>query len=97
MKKTFDSIDTDGSGYVDMNELTNLSKTLGHELTEAELKQVMEEMDENKDQKISYKEFTKWFKSGRRGQGNLMKKMVAVQTKAKRFLEGAHAEVASAA
>lgn len=54
MKKTFDSIDTDGSGSIDMKELTNLSKALGHELGDAELKVVFDELDENKDQKISY-------------------------------------------
>lgn len=76
MKKTFDSIDTDGSGSIDMNELTNLSKTLGHNLSSEELKVVFAELDENKDQKISYSEFSKWWKKGRRGQGNKMRKLI---------------------
>jgi Ca2+-binding EF-hand superfamily protein len=49
MKSTFDSIDTDGSGFIDMAELTNVSKALGHELTEEELKLVFDELDENGD------------------------------------------------
>lgn len=97
MKKTFDSIDTDGSGFIDMNELVGLCQTLSHKLSDAELKVVFDELDENKDQKISYPEFVKWWKKGRRGQGNTMKKLIGVQTKAKRFLEGAHAEIAAAA
>ena len=57
MKKTFDSIDTDNSGFIDMNELTNIASALGHSLAESELKVVFDELDENKDQKISFEEF----------------------------------------
>ena len=95
MKKTFDSIDTDNSGFIDMDELSNLSKALGHDLTPQELDIVFEELDENKDRKISFAEFTTWWKRGRRGKGNMMKKMVGYQTQAKRFLEGAHSEIAA--
>jgi Ca2+-binding EF-hand superfamily protein len=57
MKSTFDSIDTDSSGFIDMNELTNVAKALGHELAEEELKLVFDELDKNGDQKISFEEF----------------------------------------
>jgi hypothetical protein len=57
MKATFDSIDADGSGFIDMAELTNVSKALGHELNEAELQVVFDELDENGDRKISFAEF----------------------------------------
>jgi Ca2+-binding EF-hand superfamily protein len=57
MKSTFDSIDTDSSGYIDINELTNLASALGHQLTEEELATVFSELDENHDNKISFKEF----------------------------------------
>jgi Ca2+-binding EF-hand superfamily protein len=57
MLKTFTSIDSDNSGFIDMDELTNLSKQLGHELAEEELKVVFDELDENGDHKISFEEF----------------------------------------
>lgn len=97
MKKTFDSIDKDNSGYIDMDELTNLSKQLGHDLAEEELKVVFDELDENGDHKISFEEFSKWWKRGRHGQGATMKKMISYHAKANRFLEGAHAEIVQVA
>jgi Ca2+-binding EF-hand superfamily protein len=96
MKSTFDSIDADGSGFINMAELTNVSKALGHELSEAELQVVFDELDENGDKKISFAEFEKWWKKGRAGKGEVMKKIVGMQAKAKRLIEGLHNEIAEA-
>jgi hypothetical protein len=93
MKSTFDSMDTDLSGFIDMDELVNVAKALGHTLQEEELKVVFDELDENQDHKISYEEFTKWWKKGRAGKGNAMRNIVGLQAKAKRLLDGAHEEI----
>jgi len=37
---------------------------------------VFDELDENNDQRISFEEFSKWWKKGRRGTGNAMRKLV---------------------
>jgi Ca2+-binding EF-hand superfamily protein len=93
MKSTFDSIDTDNSGFIDINELTNVSRALGHELKEEELTAVFADLDENSDSKISYEEFVKWWKNGRRGKGQLMRKIVGMQAKTKHFIDSAHEEI----
>jgi hypothetical protein len=93
MKSTFDSIDTDSSGFIDINELTNVSRALGHELKEEELAVVFAELDENSDSKISYEEFVKWWKKGRRGKGRLMKRIVGMQAKTKHLIDSAHEEI----
>lgn len=61
----FASFDTDKSGFIDLNELKNVSKELGRELDQAELEECMKDLDLNKDGKISLSEFTTWWLSGR--------------------------------
>lgn len=65
MSKTFQSFDKDGSGYIDINELKEVSKELGRPMDAAELEECMQDLDQNKDNKITYDEFKRWWLSGR--------------------------------
>ena len=86
IKKVFTSFDADNSGFIDSHELQSVSRELGKELTEEELKQVLSELDENRDGKISYEEFRNWWKSGRRASGRVMKKLTSLRAKAKKLI-----------
>jgi len=57
MKKVFESLDADKSGYIDLKELKEMSKELGKEMDNAELEECIKDLDENKDGKISFEEF----------------------------------------
>ena len=67
MMKVFKSFDSDNSGYLDIDKLKEVSKQLlnGRELDQAELEECMKDLDMNKDNKITYDEFRKWWLSGR--------------------------------
>lgn len=65
MRKIFTAFDADASGYIDIGELSAVAKELGRELDAAELEECMKDLDQNKDNKISYDEFTQWWLSGR--------------------------------
>lgn len=65
MNKAFQSFDKDGSGYIDINELREVSKELGRPMDAAELEECMQDLDQNKDNKITYDEFKRWWLSGR--------------------------------
>ena len=65
MRKTFQSFDKDNSGYIDIKELREVSKELGRQMDDAELEECMQDLDQNKDSKIHYEEFKKWWLSGR--------------------------------
>lgn len=77
MKKVFSSFDKDNSGYLDVKELKNVSKELGREMDEAELEECIKDLDQNKDNKITYDEFRKWWLSGRQGLSPWMRRLLA--------------------
>jgi Ca2+-binding EF-hand superfamily protein len=45
MKKVFKSFDADGSGFIDSDELANVSKELGRTLDPAELEECLKDLD----------------------------------------------------
>ena len=57
----FREMDADGSGFLDQDEVTELSKTLGKKLTGKELANAMQSMDSNNDNRISFDEFNRWW------------------------------------
>ena len=60
----FKAFDTDGSGYLDRQEVADISKALGFPLDEKELDDAFAEMDTNKDGKVDLDEFEKWWNQG---------------------------------
>lgn len=65
MLKCFNSFDKDGNGFIEASELKAISKELGRELDSVEADECLKDIDINKDNKISYEEFSKWWLSGR--------------------------------
>lgn len=65
MLKAFQALDKDGNGYIEASELRQISKELGRELDSAEADECLKDIDINKDNKISFQEFSKWWLSGR--------------------------------
>lgn len=58
---TFLKFDKDQSGYLNIDELANLLSVLGAELTDTELKQALEEIDEDGSGKVEAAEFVAWW------------------------------------
>eukprot|EP00802_Teleaulax_amphioxeia_P003760 Tamp_03763.p1 GENE.Tamp_03763~~Tamp_03763.p1 ORF type:complete len:1127 (-),score=261.01 Tamp_03763:195-3440(-) len=59
LEKQFKSWDTDGSGCIDRKELKEALQKLGDGHTEAEIKELFDDADQNHDGKISFEEFRK--------------------------------------
>lgn len=60
----FEMYDADGDGFVDKNDMLSLMKLMiGSELSEAQISEIVEktlqDLDEDKDGKLSYQEFAK--------------------------------------
>jgi len=66
VEETFNKIDTDGSGFVDINEVGNLlNEVTGAVTSQDEIQIFMDELDSDKDGQISLKEFTAWYLSSK--------------------------------
>ena len=61
LRDFFDDIDADGSGELDREEVVQLAKRLGKDLTEDELELAMSEMDIDGDDQVSFLEFQGWW------------------------------------
>ena len=59
----FNSIDVDGSGTLDRDEVSALSIQMGRELRSLELDAAMAEMDQIGDGTVDFEEFRVWFKN----------------------------------
>jgi hypothetical protein len=75
--KAFTAFDKDGSGFIDAKELKKISKEMGRELDPSEVDECMKDLDIDKDNRISYEEFSKWWLSGRQGLSPWMRRLLA--------------------
>jgi Ca2+-binding EF-hand superfamily protein len=57
-KATFDLIDADGDGYIDMDELRNLMRALGFEAKTSQAVEIMLTADLSLDGKLTLEEFS---------------------------------------
>ena len=57
IKEAFDSIDTDGSGKIDVAELRIALDAIGFDSRKDETNRIIQDLDKNKDGYISYEEF----------------------------------------
>lgn len=58
LKQIFDIFDRDGSGSIQTQELESVLETLGIGIKKAELKQILNELDTNRDGEIDFAEFS---------------------------------------
>lgn len=65
LKTAFDKVDADKSGSIDINELSKICDDLGAHCNMEEVKKLFEEIDLNHDGKVSFDEFTAWWRIGR--------------------------------
>ncbi|KAH9504578.1 EF-hand calcium-binding domain-containing protein 7 [Bulinus truncatus] len=59
LMKAFRKIDLNGDGYISLDELLKILTTKGEKMSRAEVKELIDDVDENKDGKLDYKEFSK--------------------------------------
>ena len=85
IRKAFTLFDKDNSGSIEINELQEVSKELGRPMDQAELEECIQDLDQNKDGKISYDEFRKWWLSGRQGLSPWMRRLLAFKIKTNKF------------
>lgn len=85
--KAFSAFDKDGSGFIDCKELKALAKEIGRELDPAEIDECMRDLDIDKDNRISYEEFSKWWLSGRQGLSTWMRRLLASKLKSLKLID----------
>ena len=66
----FNAFDKDHSGFIDVSEIEAVAKELGSELPKMEVEQIVDELDTDKDGKVSMEEFVEWWKTGRKGKAD---------------------------
>lgn len=59
IREAFNVFDKDGSGKISSEELRHIMKSLGEDLTEEEIHQMIREADTNGDGEIDYEEFVR--------------------------------------
>ncbi|GFS00860.1 EF-hand calcium-binding domain-containing protein 7-like isoform X9 [Elysia marginata] len=59
LMKAFRKIDLNGDGYISLDELFKIMTTRGEKMTRAEVKEMIDEVDENKDGRLDYREFAR--------------------------------------
>jgi len=68
VKKMFDIVDKDGSGYIDKQELHELLKSLGKEFSRENVNEGFYAIDRDNSGRIEFTEFYEWFKKVHCGQ-----------------------------
>ena len=87
VKAAFNKFDADGSGAIDRDELAALSKDLGYELNDEELKNALRDLDLNKDGVIDLYEFSRWYFTGMKPFNGSRRTMLRLGSGAKKLLE----------
>jgi hypothetical protein len=65
LKSVFQNFDKSGDGFIDVDEMELMCKELGVDVTHADFTDTLRALDVNHDGKISYEEFTNWWRKGR--------------------------------
>ena len=61
LKKVFQSFDKDNNGFIDITEISAAAKELGIDVTDSDIKEIFDQIDNNHDGKITFEEFSAWF------------------------------------
>lgn len=65
-RELFEEMDADGGGSLDMDEIRQLSISLGNRLTQSQLDAAMAEMDEDGGGAVDFREFYAWWCSDKK-------------------------------
>merc|ERR1712021_160304 len=65
LKIAFDEIDADKSGSIEVSEIAALCEKLCEKVDQASAAELFKEIDTNHDGKVSFEEFTAWYRLGR--------------------------------
>lgn len=57
-------------------------------MTPAELEECMKDLDQNKDNKISFDEFSSWWMQGQQGQSVWMRKLLSLKLAVTKVIDG---------
>jgi len=87
VKPAFQKFDKDGSGAIDKNELGQLSKDLGHELTEDQLNVALKDLDLNNDGVVDLDEFKRWYFTGMKPYNGTRRTLLKFGGKATKLLD----------
>ena len=86
VRKIFDMFDKDKSGDIDTHEFQELAYELGETLSPEETKKSIAEIDEDKDGKISFDEFYKWWTTKEESDKNEKMKVLKMKLKSKSYI-----------
>ncbi|CAD8123072.1 unnamed protein product [Paramecium sonneborni] len=87
--EVFKKFDKDGNGYVESNELIEISKQMNEEITQDDIDRLMKVVDSNNDGKISFEEFWIWWQFGK---NEKLEKLVFMKLKLMNMLKSINSE-----
>lgn len=79
VKKAFEKFDKDGNGTIDAQELGQLSKDLGQELSEEQVETALKDLDLNGDGVIDTEEFSRWYFTGMKAYNGATRSMLQMR------------------
>jgi Ca2+-binding EF-hand superfamily protein len=87
VKPSFAKFDKDGSGAIDREELTQLMKELGQEMTEEMVTTALKDLDINEDGVIDLDEFSRWYFTGMRPYNGARRSMLKFAGKSLKLVD----------
>ncbi|XP_076116336.1 EF-hand calcium-binding domain-containing protein 7-like isoform X2 [Mytilus galloprovincialis] len=84
LMKAFRKIDINGDGYISLEELHKILTSKGEKKSKSEVKKMIDEVDENKDGRLDYKEFCQMVMSTTEESKKMQRKMMERKEKKKR-------------
>ncbi|CAD8110193.1 unnamed protein product [Paramecium primaurelia] len=87
--EVFKKFDKDGNGYVESNELIEISRQMNEEITQDDVDRLMKVVDQNGDGKISFEEFWDWWQFGK---NDKLEKLVFMKLKLMNMLKSINSE-----
>jgi CRP-like cAMP-binding protein len=87
LRRVFESVDSDGSGALDREEIRGLSVSMGKPITDRELELVMRTMDTDGGGTVSFEEFAAWWDENDGSFKMATKSTVAMETQMRQMKE----------
>ncbi|XP_063396866.1 EF-hand calcium-binding domain-containing protein 7-like isoform X10 [Mytilus trossulus] len=84
LMKAFRKIDINGDGYISLEELHKILTSKGEKKSKSEVKKMIDEVDDNKDGRLDYKEFCQMVMSTTEESKKMQRKMMERKEKKKR-------------